>query len=530
MAYSISWVQATALHDRTRDRTRDTSLTTIQKHVRLLQHSPQYRSTFARSALPHPQIDRRMITRNYMSGWFLIDFPSSLPLELLELFEASVIAREGGGGDDDATAGFASLKMLRALRLLRLLRLLKVLKMQSYIHMIEDATDINLQVLTLIKLLIGVLYLTHILGCLWFSLHVSVYRPTSRALASRGQSGASVEYIGEAAGDAEPVTWLSVYDGGSGVAADVWVQYLYSVYWALTTLTTVGYGDITPSNNVERLYAFCCELVGAIVFGFMLSTLGDVLSNVDRNATHIDEKLTEVKEYLRWHRVPPTTAKAVRRYYEYFLSRRTTVDDEAILGNLTPSLRREVTVHLLEQTVARIPLLTRRNTTKGTPNSYVDLAFQLKVYPMLKPMLREAKESIFAKHALGDDLYLLSRGHVTASGDLGLTYFTMNKPGSVFGEHALFGRASEFACVAQVRCELFCIAIDDLAQLANTLSSAGRHQLAENLLDEYFKHSVTRNVALRLFSSGLHCALTREETTAIRIQRGFYVLQVRPPP
>ena len=88
-----------------------------------------------------------------------------------------------------------------------------------------------------------------------------------------------------------------------------------------------------------------------------------ILSNVDQNATQIEERLTEVKEYLRWHRVPLATAQAVRQYYEFFYARRSAVDDAKILDNLTPILRREVTIHLLSKTVAnvtgKLPLRSR---------------------------------------------------------------------------------------------------------------------------------------------------------------------------
>ena len=101
-----------------------------------------------------------------------------------------------------------------------------------------------------------------------------------------------------------------------------WVQYLDAIYWALTTLTTVGYGDVVPHNNMERAYTLVVLLVGAIVFGFLLSSLGELLSNVDPTRVRIDEKMNEVKQFLSWHSVPMELTLAVRRYYDYYLSHR----------------------------------------------------------------------------------------------------------------------------------------------------------------------------------------------------------------
>lgn len=38
------------------------------------------------------------------------------------------------------------------------------------------------------------------------------------------------------------------------------------MYWAFTTLATVGYGDISATTVAERIYAIFAQIVGGFVF------------------------------------------------------------------------------------------------------------------------------------------------------------------------------------------------------------------------------------------------------------------------
>lgn len=44
--------------------------------------------------------------------------------------------------------------------------------------------------------------------------------------------------------------------------------YIISFYFVTTTITTVGYGDISATNNNERIFAVVLLFVGVITFAY----------------------------------------------------------------------------------------------------------------------------------------------------------------------------------------------------------------------------------------------------------------------
>ena len=55
-------------------------------------------------------------------------------------------------------------------------------------------------------------------------------------------------------------------------------RYVAAFYFTLTTMTSVGYGDIITWNNTERLYVIMCEFFGAIIFAAIIASITSVIN------------------------------------------------------------------------------------------------------------------------------------------------------------------------------------------------------------------------------------------------------------
>ena len=57
--------------------------------------------------------------------------------------------------------------------------------------------------------------------------------------------------------------------------------YLVGLYFIATTVTTVGYGDVGPVNNIERTFCNVLMFVGVVSFSFATGALGSIIASSD---------------------------------------------------------------------------------------------------------------------------------------------------------------------------------------------------------------------------------------------------------
>ena len=73
-------------------------------------------------------------------------------------------------------------------------------------------------------------------------------------------------------------TWIASKDATDYSETEL---YMLSLYWTITTITTVGYGDISGVNTTERIFCSVIMLVGVISFSFANGSLASIISNSD---------------------------------------------------------------------------------------------------------------------------------------------------------------------------------------------------------------------------------------------------------
>lgn len=185
-------------------------------------------------------LDGTKIARRYMRSWFLLDLITSIPLShILQ-------------GAFTATSGLAALTLPRLLRVFRIVRLFKILRMLKLMNNVSNWSESANQKLfslfiKVLKFVTLIFLLSHLSGCIWG--YIALQQVDS-------------------SGNFHPLSWpyrYGIYN--KDVDTSFSRLYLLSLYWALCTLTTVGYGDIHAGTAGE--YAFCIVLtfIGTCCFG-----------------------------------------------------------------------------------------------------------------------------------------------------------------------------------------------------------------------------------------------------------------------
>ena len=84
------------------------------------------------------------------------------------------------------------------------------------------------------------------------------------------------------------------------------ISALYSeaMYWSITTISAVGYGDVLPCNPEEENMAVVAMVLGSALFAYVVGAISSVVSSSSSQDKKQHEKMMNLREYLNLVRSP----------------------------------------------------------------------------------------------------------------------------------------------------------------------------------------------------------------------------------
>lgn len=92
--------------------------------------------------------------------------------------------------------------------------------------------------------------------------------------------------------------------------------YLACSYWAFTTLTTIGYGDIAPYSLIEKIICLLWILFGVALFSYVIGSITSMLENQINNDKYLAKKLNRVETFTTELNSSQNFRQKVRRSIE----------------------------------------------------------------------------------------------------------------------------------------------------------------------------------------------------------------------
>ncbi|XP_058198580.1 potassium channel KAT3-like [Rhododendron vialii] len=204
--------------------------------------------------------DRKKIAIRYVSTWFLLDTLSTLPFQPL----ISLVFR-----------GYNNVFGCKLLGMLRLWRLRRV---SSLFARLEKDIRCSYFWTRCTKLVSVTLYVVHFAACMDYMIADRYPNPEK--------------------------TWIGAVYPDFREAMSLRDRYVISVYWSITTLCTVGYGDFHAENIREMLFTSFYMLFNLGFTAYLIGNMTNLVVHWTRHTRDFRDRITAASEFTRRNQLP----------------------------------------------------------------------------------------------------------------------------------------------------------------------------------------------------------------------------------
>ncbi|EAS01569.2 cation channel family protein (macronuclear) [Tetrahymena thermophila SB210] len=268
---------------------------------------------------------------------------------------------------------------------------------------------------------------------------------------------------------------LAVYEQGIGIA-NSWLTkdiqtyetdldineklqgYIAGIYYCILTMTTIGYGDITPYTFRERIFALVFCVLSCFLFAFTMGSIGEILKQFSLKGEEFKQKMEMLNHYMKKRNLSTDLQVRVRKFYENQNVEQSENNEHGskLIDNLTPELREDVQKDIYQHLFKNISFFQKNFSERLIQN----------IYRIVEEKQFQSDEKIFEEGQKSNKLYVIIKGQVQIVLQGRHTLKTLRE-GEVLGLSEFFSQQPyPFSAKASRNTQFAIIKYDDFIKLA----------------------------------------------------------------
>lgn len=162
---------------------------------------------------------------------------------------------------------------------------------------------------------------------------------------------------------------------------------IISCYFSLTTLSTVGYGDLYPVSTNEMIVGIIVMLLGIVFFSHIMGSFIEIISNYDKRMGSVDRGtelhnwMTLLTRFTNNKPLPKTLINQIDNHFAYYWANdrlNAISKDDEFLSALPRQIKRHIIKHyLFDDIFFRFRLFFNTQDNKDSKFLY-DISFGLR--------------------------------------------------------------------------------------------------------------------------------------------------------
>jgi hypothetical protein len=228
-------------------------------------------------------------------------------------------------------------------------------------------------------------------------------------------------------------SWIFLQDPNNLAAQNPFVQYLGSLYWAIVTFSTCGFGDLSATTLATRIYVTFYCIISIGILAYATGNVVSWLQSASAAKTVVADKLESVKNYSEYRGFGPDLSRRLLAFHRFKgLNDVFPHNDAVAIGKLPPALRAKLGAHFRSTVLKHW----------GLPQICDDY-FVAAILMRMKRERRYPGDYVAMQGSRAKKFYLLTSGQAEVSVN-GMVVFDMavyggSEPAALFGESVLFG-------------------------------------------------------------------------------------------